>query len=71
MTAETHATMDLETLRSSADAACRLMKALSNPDRLLLLDAGRRLGFGTLAELAAQSGSQSGDLEEVFLGLTQ
>ena len=40
-------------------------------DRLLLLDAGRRLGFGTLAELAAQSGSQSGDLEEVFLGLTQ
>lgn len=37
MTAETHATMDLETLRSSADAACRLMKALSNPDRLLLL----------------------------------
>ena len=37
MTAETHATMDLETLRSSADAACRLMKVLSNPDRLLLL----------------------------------
>lgn len=31
MTAETHATMDLETLRSSADAACRLMKVLSNP----------------------------------------
>ena len=30
MTAETHATMDLETLRSSADAACRLMKALSD-----------------------------------------
>ena len=40
-------------------------------DHLLLLDAGRRLGFGSLAELAAQSGSQSGDLEEVFLGLTQ
>ena len=29
--------MDLVSLRSSADAACRLMKALSNPDRLLLL----------------------------------
>jgi len=29
--------MDLESLRRSADSACRLMKALSNPDRLLLL----------------------------------
>jgi len=29
--------IDLVSLRSSADAACRLMKALSNPDRLLLL----------------------------------
>jgi DNA-binding transcriptional ArsR family regulator len=29
--------LDLEVLRQSADAACRLMKALSNPDRLLLL----------------------------------
>jgi DNA-binding transcriptional ArsR family regulator len=29
--------MDLGSLRSSADAACRLMKVLSNPDRLLLL----------------------------------
>lgn len=29
--------MDLEALRRSADAACRLMKVLSNPDRLLLL----------------------------------
>ena len=29
--------MDLASLRSSADAACRLMKTLSNPDRLLLL----------------------------------
>lgn len=28
---------DLATLRQSADAACRLMKTLSNPDRLLLL----------------------------------
>jgi DNA-binding transcriptional ArsR family regulator len=29
--------LDLEVLRHSANAACRLMKALSNPDRLLLL----------------------------------
>lgn len=28
---------DLATVRSSADAACRLMKTLANPDRLLLL----------------------------------
>lgn len=31
------ATMDLESVRQSAHEACRLMKALSNPDRLLLL----------------------------------
>ena len=30
-------TLDLDQLRSSADAACRLMKVMSNPDRLLLL----------------------------------
>ena len=29
--------LDLELLRQSANAACKLMKALSNPDRLLLL----------------------------------
>lgn len=29
--------LDLAVLRQSADAACRLMKTLSNPDRLLLL----------------------------------
>lgn len=29
--------MDFESLRRSADSACRLMKVLSNPDRLLLL----------------------------------
>lgn len=39
-------------------------------ERLLLLDAGRRLGFGTLAELAYQAGAAHADLEEVFLGLT-
>ena len=30
-------TMDIDVLRSSADTASRLMKVLSNPDRLLLL----------------------------------
>lgn len=29
--------VDLDDMRTAADAACRLMKALSNPDRLLLL----------------------------------
>jgi DNA-binding transcriptional ArsR family regulator len=33
----TTARMDLAALRNSADIACRLMKVLSNPDRLLLL----------------------------------
>lgn len=37
MQAEATTPMDLESLRRSADSACRLMKALSNPDRLLLL----------------------------------
>ncbi|TCT10111.1 ArsR/SmtB family transcription factor [Paralcaligenes ureilyticus] len=32
-----HAVMDMDVMRNSADAACRLMKVLSNPDRLLLL----------------------------------
>ena len=31
------APLDLALLRQSADAACRLLKTLSNPDRLLLL----------------------------------
>ncbi len=31
------ATIDLDTMRASAAEACRLMKVLSNPDRLLLL----------------------------------
>lgn len=33
----TETRLDLQALRSAADQACRLMKALSNPDRLLLL----------------------------------
>ena len=40
--------LDLEIMRSSADKACRLMKVLSNPDRLLLLchlsQAEKRVG---------------------------
>ena len=36
-TVSTPAPLDLEVLRQSANAACRLMKTLSNPDRLLLL----------------------------------
>lgn len=40
-------------------------------DRLLLLDAGRRLGLGTLSELALQAGTERTDLEEVFLDLTK
>ncbi len=39
-------------------------------DRLLLLDAGRVLGCGTLDELRAQAGLSDGSLEEVFLALT-
>ena len=35
--ASASAKMDLAALRSSAEIACRLMKVLSNPDRLLLL----------------------------------
>ncbi|MEI6618269.1 MAG: metalloregulator ArsR/SmtB family transcription factor [Betaproteobacteria bacterium] len=30
-------TLDLETMKASASRACRLMKVLSNPDRLMLL----------------------------------
>lgn len=40
-------------------------------DRFLLLAAGRRLGYGTLADLAEQAGAERHDLEEVFLGLTE
>jgi DNA-binding transcriptional ArsR family regulator len=35
--ATTHPALSLEVLRQSANAACRLMKTMSNPDRLLLL----------------------------------
>ncbi len=32
-----NAVMDLKDMQSAADRACRLMKVLSNPDRLLIL----------------------------------
>lgn len=46
-------TIDLDVLRQSADAACRLMKVLSNPDRLLLLCqlSGGEKRVGELEEL--------------------
>ena len=54
-----HATvLDLDVLRSGADQACRLMKVLSNPDRLLLL-----------CQLA-QGEKRVGELEEL-VGISQ
>ncbi len=50
--------MDISILRQSADAASRLMKALSNPDRLLLL-----------CQLA-QGEKRVGELEEI-VGIVQ
>lgn len=50
--------MDLVSVRKSADAACRLMKVLSNPDRLLLL-----------CQLA-QGEKRVGELEEL-VGIVQ
>lgn len=39
-------------------------------DRFLLLDAGRLLGFGTLADLQRTAQTTAPNLEEVFLALT-
>ena len=39
-------------------------------DRLVLLNAGKRVAEGTLAELRAQANLQDGGLEEIFLALT-
>ncbi|MGE0331268.1 MAG: ArsR/SmtB family transcription factor [Ramlibacter sp.] len=50
--------MDIDVLRQSADGASRLMKALSNPDRLLLL-----------CQLA-QGEKRVGELEEI-VGILQ
>jgi DNA-binding transcriptional ArsR family regulator len=50
--------LDLEKMRTSADQACRLMKVLSNPDRMMLL-----------CQLA-QGEKRVGELEEI-LGIVQ
>jgi ABC-type multidrug transport system ATPase subunit len=39
-------------------------------DRLVLLNAGKRVAEGTLAELQAQANLKDGGLEEIFLALT-
>ena len=39
-------------------------------DRLLLLAGGRMVGIGTLARLRSQAGLSDGDLEDIFLALT-
>lgn len=49
------AELDLAVLRHSADRACRLLKTLSNPDRLLLL-CQLTSGEKTVGELEAASG---------------
>jgi DNA-binding transcriptional ArsR family regulator len=36
-TTETEIALDMQAMRAAATEACRMMKALSNPDRLLLL----------------------------------
>ena len=51
-------TLDLETMKVSASQACRLMKVLSNPDRLMLLC---QLSLGE---------KRVGELEEI-LGIVQ
>ena len=50
--------LDLEKMRTPADKACRLMKVLSNPDRMMLL-----------CQLA-QGEKRVGELEEI-LGIVQ
>ena len=51
-------TLDLDTMKASASRACRLMKVLSNPDRLMLLC---QLSLGE---------KRVGELEEI-LGIVQ
>ena len=47
--------IDLDAMRASAEEACRLMKAMSNPDRLLLL-CHLSQGEKCVGELEALSG---------------
>jgi DNA-binding transcriptional ArsR family regulator len=51
----TATTIDLNQIRSAADTACRLMKVLANPDRLLLL-CELAQGERTVGELEARLG---------------
>jgi ABC-2 type transport system ATP-binding protein len=48
----------------------QLVDAAKVCDRLVLLNAGKRVAEGTLAELRALANLQDGGLEEIFLALT-
>jgi len=48
----------------------QLVDAAKVCDRLVLLNAGKRVAEGTLAELRTQANLQDGGLEEIFLALT-
>ena len=48
----------------------QLVDAAKVCDRLVLLNAGKRVAEGTLSELRAQANLQDGGLEEIFLALT-
>jgi ABC-2 type transport system ATP-binding protein len=71
-------TRDVMTLLRSESATGRtlfvsihqLNDAAKVCDRLVLLNAGKRVAEGTLAELQAQANLKGGGLEEIFLALT-
>ena len=48
----------------------QLVDAAKVCDRLVLLNAGKRVAEGTLTELRAQANLQDAGLEEIFLALT-
>ena len=59
----THPLPDLATVRTSADQACRLMKTLANPDRLLLL-CRLSQGEARVGELEEEVGVQQPTLSQ-------
>ena len=71
-------TRDVMTLLRSESATGRtlfvsihqLVDAAKVCDRLVLLNAGKRVAEGTLSELRAQANLKDGGLEEIFLALT-
>ena len=71
-------TRDVMTLLRSESATGRtlfvsihqLNDAAKVCDRLVLLNAGKRVAEGTLAELQVQANLKDGGLEEIFLALT-